>query len=186
MANPNMPTSQPVLRSAFTLIEVTIVVLILAIVVGAVVPMMGSRSDIRLAAAARKMTADLQYAQALAISTQVSQYVRFGANQYELMARAASGNSLVASVHPTDKTNFTVVFDNASAMPELTDVTLDAATFGGQTTLVFDSQGMPSSYNATTGVAAPLGSRATLVLRSGALSMNVYVEAYTGEISASN
>lgn len=173
-------------RSAFTLIEVTIVVLLMAIVVGMVVPMVGNRADLRLAAAGRKVTADLQYAQAAAISTQVSQYVRFGANQYELMTRASSGTSLIAAQHPIDKTNFTVVFNNASNTPDLVNVTLDAPSFDGASTLVFDAQGMPSSYNATTGIATPLSSRATLTMRCGGQTLRVFVEAYTGEISVSN
>lgn len=172
-------------RTAFTLIEVTIVVLLLAIVVGMIVPMIGNRSDLRLAAAARKLTADLQYAQAVAISTQVSQYVRFSANQYEVMTRVGGSNALTAATHPIDRTNFTVPF-NSTTIPEMANVTLDAASIGGATTLVFDPQGMPSGYNATTGVATPLSSRVTLTMRSGSQSVSVYIEAYTGEISASN
>lgn len=175
-----------VAHRAFTLIEVTIVVLLLAIMAAMIVPMVGDRSEIRLAGAARRITSDLQYAQALAISTQVPQYVRFSANRYELMTRAPASTSLVASTHPIEKSNFTVDFDNATTTPELVDVTLDVATFNGASALVFDSQGMPSSYNATTGVTTPLGSRATLTLRSGTQSLSVYVEAYTGEIAVSN
>jgi Tfp pilus assembly protein FimT len=174
------------LSRAFTLVEVTIVVLLLAIVVGMAVPMIGNRSDLRLSAAARKLTADLQYAQAVAISTQVSQYVRFTSNQYELMTRATTGFSLVAATHPVDKTNFTVVFNASTTSSELANVTLDAASIGGATTLVFDAQGMPSSYNVSTGISTPLSSRATLTMRSGGQSVSVYVEAYTGEISVSN
>jgi type II secretion system protein H len=173
-------------RSAFTLIEVMIVVFILAIIVGMIVPMIGNRADLRLSAAARKLTADLQYAQAVAISTQVSQYVRFSSNQYEIMTRAVSGTSLVAATHPIDKSNFTVVFNNPSVTPELANVTLPLVSVGGTNTLVFDAQGVPSSYNATTGVATPLGSRVTITLNSGTQSVNVYVEAYSGEITASN
>jgi type II secretion system protein H len=182
----SMSSRLPTARRAFTLIELTIVVLILAIVAAIVVPMVGNRSDLRLAGAARRITADLQYAQALAISTQVPQYVRFSANRYELMTRAPASNALVASTHPIEKTNFTVDFNSTTTTSELVGVTLDAATFNGTNAIVFDSQGAPSSYNASTGVSTPLGARATLTLRSGSQSLSVYVEAYTGEIAVSN
>jgi prepilin-type N-terminal cleavage/methylation domain-containing protein len=169
--------------AAFTMIEILIVVAILAISAMVVVPMIGSRSDLRLAAAARKVTADLQYIQALAISTQSRHFIRYSSNQYEVLTRPST--TLVPLTHPIDRGDFTVRF-NDSSIPELTGVTLDLTTVGAGTVLCFDDQGTPLSFNTTTATTSTLTTRVVMTLRSGGRFVTVNVEPYTGEITVSN
>ncbi|MFT3785247.1 MAG: GspH/FimT family pseudopilin [Tepidisphaeraceae bacterium] len=172
---------------AFTLMEMAIVLIIISIVAMLVVPMVGNRASLRLSAAARKVMADLQYAQSLAISTQQTQYVRFSTNQYELLTK--SGATFNAVTHPIDKSNFTVVFNgssSASATRDLARVSLDTVSVAGTSILCFDSLGTPQSYNTTSGVATPTGANVVLTLRYDTSSVTLTVAPYTGEITVSN
>ena len=62
-------------RRAFTLVEVLMVVLILGIVGAASVAYVGGRDDLKVAAAARRLTSGVQYAQNLSIARRVPHYV---------------------------------------------------------------------------------------------------------------
>src|SRR5215475_9916349 len=57
------------LRRGFTLVEILAVVVILGIASAIIIPQIGSRDDMKAAAAARVLIADLIYAQNLAISS---------------------------------------------------------------------------------------------------------------------
>jgi len=71
-------------KRAFTLVEILMVVVILAITSAIIIPQISSRDDLKVASAARVVMADLIWAQNRAISTQQKQYVFFGTNTYTL------------------------------------------------------------------------------------------------------
>src|SRR3954464_12495919 len=62
---------------AFTLVEILVVVIILGIAGAIIVPSLGSRDDLKAAAAARVIMADLIYTQNLAITSQGNRYMAF-------------------------------------------------------------------------------------------------------------
>src|SRR4051812_1277839 len=64
-------------KAAFTLVEILMVVIILGIASAVIVPNLGTRNDMNVAAAARVVMADLMYAQNRAIVTQSMTYVQF-------------------------------------------------------------------------------------------------------------
>src|SRR5437868_2198668 len=81
-------------KRAFTLVEILMVVLILAIASAVIVPQIGSRSDLKVAAGARLVMSDLIWAQNRAITTQQQQFVVFGAQSYTLWYKNSSGTLL--------------------------------------------------------------------------------------------
>src|SRR5688572_29485607 len=93
--------------TAFTLVEILVVVLILGIVATIIIPGIGNRDDLRAASIARAMMADLTYAQGQAITLQRPQYVRFDLtnNKYEVLSQLSPGDQLL--MHPVHKTPFT-------------------------------------------------------------------------------
>lgn len=178
-----VPTAQ--LRFArraagFTMIEVMIVVVLLAITAAIAMPMVGNRSDLKLAAAARTMVGDLQYAQNYAVATRQGIYVKFEANKYTLCKK--TGSTLVAITHPIDRGNFVVQF-NGKGSSALGGVTLAVPNFSGDSILMFDSVGSPFSYSELTTNKAALASRGSLTLTCGSVTQKVHVEPYTGEVS---
>jgi Tfp pilus assembly protein FimT len=163
------------------MIEILIVVVIIGIVAALAIPMVGNTADVALAAASRKVIADLNYAQNMAVSTQQTHFAIFTANQYDFYTRPAG--SFVRVAHPVDKGNFTVRFGASATESALRRVTLDTVSVASTTGLAFDSLGTPMSYDDDTGVLAALSTTQTITLRSGGQTISVRIEPYTGEIS---
>ena len=144
-------------HAAFTLVEILMVVVILGIVAAIIIPQLGTRDDLRLAAAARGIIADLTYAQSQAIATQTKQYVVFGQTQYTL--KKQSGASLVTLSHPVNPGNFVV--DYASGA--LNGIVIAECDFDGQLTIGFDELGSPTAYNTSTQAISTLSSAGTIL-----------------------
>ena len=164
----------------FTVVEILLVVVIMAISAAIVVPMVGGRNDIVIAATTRKMIADLQYAQNLAIATRNSIYIRFQANQYQLCT--LSGSTLSAITHPVEKSPFVVQFGPTGTSP-LSRVTMPLPSIATKDVLGFDSLGTPFAFDRTTLTRTNLSATASISMTAGNVTQQIQIEPYTGEIT---
>lgn len=164
----------------FTIIEILLVVMIMAISAAVVVPMVGNRDDIVIAASARKVVADFQYAQNYAIATRQSIYIRFTTDQYELCT--LGGSTLTPITHPVEKSAFVVKFgtDGDSGLQR---TSLPVPSIGGTSVLGFDSLGTPFAFDSATVTRSELSSSVSISMTAGDLTQALAVEPYTGEIT---
>lgn len=168
------------MRRGFTLVEILMVVVILGIAGAIIVPQLGSRDDLKAAAAARMLLADLIYAQNMAITRQTNHYVKFEGQQYKLLV--APGMTLIR--HPVNKNDYLARFGTGGTQG-LRDVSLVSASFVGQVsptayaTIGFDPLGTPVVYPDAD--PADTMSSGSIVLQSGQYKLRIDVEPFTGE-----
>jgi hypothetical protein len=158
------------------------VVVILGIAGAIIIPQMGSRDDLKAAAAARVIMADLIYAQNLAITKQANYFVEFSliTQRYTVMDAAK-----VSVDHPVNHVPFIQKFSTGGSHG-LTSCKLDSAAFTGTSAgaklfIGFDELGTPLAWSGT-------GSPETLVsgntvVQCGQFKLRVDIEPYTGQIS---
>ena len=154
------PNNLSVRNKGFSLLEMSLVLLLLTLLTAMAVPRYASSANnYKVSLAARKVAADLGRARADAWSRGVHRTVTFNtaALQYTLTSVADMNNSTVAN---------TVVSLNSSpySLSQL------AASFGGQSSVIFDGYGMPNSGG-------------TVTVTSGTLSQTVTVNGTTGNIT---
>lgn len=164
----------------FTIIEILLVVVIMAISAAIVVPLVGNRDDIVIAGATRKVVADFQYAQNYAIATRQTIYIRFQQDEYELCTLSAG--TLTRITHPVDKDVFVVRFGEFGDS-NLTRASLPQASIATKTVLGFDSLGTPFAFDAATLTRTNLTAVATISMTAGDLTQVINIEPYTGEIT---
>lgn len=144
----------------FTLVEVIIVVMILAIISLVSVPMLSNAESFQVKSAANMIASDLEYARSMAITTGQSHSVVFDISNesYEIQD---SGGSVIA--HPVKiGSNYAVDFTSDSRLDRVDIVSASTATF---------------NY-----IGAPV-SGGTISLTAGNSSMAISIEAVTGYIS---
>ena len=159
-------------RYGFTLIEIIVVVVILAIAAMLAVPMLSTAADTQLRTAGNMIAADMEYARSMAISRQQNYSVVFSSagNSYEV--RDGVG---VVVAHPLNSAkDLSVVFGDDSRL-EKVDIT--SANFDGVETITFDYLGSPYS-----GVGTALTS-GTISLTADGFSMTITVEPVTGYVT---
>ena len=175
-------------RGGFTLVEILAVIVILGIASAIIVPNMGTRDDMRAAAAARTLVADLIYAQNQAITTGKWVYVKFDTanNKYTLLSTASSGGD-VALNNPITQTTYVQQFGASSRGWE--QLTIDSAVFNGADlsfrpmfTVAFDEIGSPYVFNYANNQTNDLND-GSVVLRAGNFKTTVSVQPATGEIN---
>jgi len=156
----------------FTLAEILLVVLIIAIAAMIAVPMMGSMDSVQIRSAANMIAADLEYAKSMAISRQEDYSVVFPANSYY---EVHDQNGIIK--HPVKKGfDYKVDFSGDSRLDK---VVIESADFDSSNTITFDYLGSPYSGSGTSN---PLNS-GTISIRAGDFTMTVSVEPVTGFIS---
>ena len=162
-------------RSAFTLIEILVVVVILGITSAIILPQLGTRDDLKTSSTAREIAADLLYVQNRSISMGKYHYVVFSTSsgKYDVMDSVSPQNIIT---HPVLHTPYEVLFGTGA----LQGCTLTTANFDGSAILAFDEMGVPYSYTAGTG-ATPLNA-GSIVITSGAATITVTIQPYSGEI----
>ena len=172
----------------FTLVEILAVIVILGIASAIIVPQMGTRDDMRAAAAARTLVADLIYAQNQAITTGRWVYVKFDVanNKYTLLSTANSGGD-VAINHPITQTTYAQQFGVSSRGWE--QVSIASAVFNGADVtfrpmypVAFDEIGSPYVFNYANNQTNDLNDGG-VVLRAGQFTTTVSVQPATGEIN---
>jgi len=151
--------------SGFTMVEILIVVVILSIAAMLAVPMMGSAEDMQGRAAADMVSADIEYARSLAITTGRNHSVAFDAATDSYRIEDESG-SVVR--HPVKK-GFDYIVDFRKE-PRLGMVGIAEASFGLGTVVTFDYLGSCVDGG-------------FVRLQAGVLNMKVNVEPVTGFIS---
>ena len=127
----------------FTLIELLVVVLVLAIVAAVAVPLAVGTGDMQVISAARMISADLQYAQNTAVTTQEPATVTFIPNSESYSLSNASG----VIIHPITKEAYVVDFGSRRGFGGLDIVSAD---FGGKAWVTFDELGAPDSPGSVT------------------------------------
>ena len=163
---------RPGLPPGFSLVEILVVIVILAIVAAVVIPNIGSGADSQAIGAARTVKSDLEVARSLAVTTQQPYSLVFSPDRqsYKVVANYAGGAyaSAVAVTHPVVANKpFAVTLVKQNGM---SSVTVVSASFGGLAYVTFNSQGDPSAGGIVT-------------LRAGATQMQVEVAALTGTVT---
>jgi prepilin-type N-terminal cleavage/methylation domain-containing protein len=163
-------------RTAFTLIEILMVVVILGIVSAMIVPQISTRDDLKVAAAARMVMADLIYAQNRSIAEQKMYCVKFDptAETYGVVTEAAQSTYIT---HPLTKGQYLTAFGSHG----LENITIESADFDGKTTIGFDELGSP--YAVTAGGPVALANNGTIQLKCGDYTLTISIEPFTGEMS---
>jgi prepilin-type N-terminal cleavage/methylation domain-containing protein len=171
----------PTRRTAFTLIEILVVVLIIGIAAAIVVPQLGTRDDMKASSAARVIMADIIYAQNLAITQQNYHYLAFDVANKRYSVRNSAMTNLT---HPVNKNAYVVQF-GPGGTNGFRDLTLLSANFTGQSggiepTIGFDELGTPLVHDGTTTENMTAGS---IIIQAGNYRLRIDVEPYTGQIT---
>jgi type II secretion system protein H len=159
-------------RAGFTLVELMIVLVVLAIIAAVVLPNIGSSADTQVTSAARVVAGDLELARSMALTTQRPHALVFRLDRaaYKVVANYLGEpyNSVDAVTHPVKSgEDFEVVLADLGGMGTVvvTDVDL-----GGDSYVTFSAEGEPSSGGSVT-------------IAAGASEAVVSVEALTGAVS---
>lgn len=174
-----MSTRSTTSRRAFTLLEVTVVVLLIGILAAAVVPALGTMDAARGAAAHREVARLLNVARERAMSSAEPTGVEFDlASQAMKMVRLASpGDSPSVAPSPLGSAREAVVVSSLFPGVRISSINLG----GGASTLWFSNDGTPQTRGPGGVLIAPLASDASVELRRGTLVVGtVWVRAVTG------
>ncbi len=167
-------------RSAFTLIELVTVMVILGIVAVAVGgPTLANIDSMRNRAAASRLLGDIRYAQRIALSSGLRSWVVFnaGADSYQLFmedsANLGKANRLPVT-SPMDQTSTGVQFGSGA----FTNVAISSVSINSTSELEFDNFGVPydgggialtatATISLSTGVSVTVQPVSGLVERAG-------------------
>lgn len=158
--------SNPFVRgtAGFTLVEVMMMIVIGIILASVALPNVSSLDDQHVAAAARVLQADLEFARARALATSQPHRVSFDTKLERYTVESPPGTVLD---EPLTKKPWQRVLATRSGGPALGIV---SASFDSQAAVVFDAAGRPSSAG-------------LVVLQGGKFQANVTVTAITGEVT---
>jgi len=154
-------------RGGFTIIEILIVVVILAIAAMTAIPMISSAGSIQVRSVANMIAADLEYAKSLAITKGQRYSVVFDTSSDSYRIEDESDTTIS---HPVKK-GFDYVIDLEDEGLGKADIT--GADFGGASQVEFDYLGSPDNGG-------------TVTVQGGNTTMRISVEAITGYITVTN
>ena len=158
----------------FTLIEVLIVTLIIAIAAGLAVPMIGQTGSSKLRAAASLLEADLAFTQIESMAhADDTRVIVFDASQTKYHIAAAS-DTATPITNPVGNTPYTTVFGKDRAT-SIEGVTIESHSLDGDNILGF---GIYGQLDQTTD--------ATITLLAGDKRIQLTVDANTGDVTISD
>jgi prepilin-type N-terminal cleavage/methylation domain-containing protein len=157
-----------------TMVELAIVITILGIVAWVAYPKLTALDEIKLDAAARRVAADLRYAQSKAIGRRMVHGILFepAAARYTVFAPSVS----TPLADPVNRAKILRVDFNSS--PEFKGVSISSAAFGSTPGVTFDYFGVPRDTAGT-----DLGSVGRVVLSYQGASDTVEVIPTTGKVT---
>jgi len=160
------------INSAFTLVELLIVIAIITIAALTAIPMMSSAASVQIRSAANMLTADLEYAKSMSISRGQNYSVVFDKNTESYWIEDQNDNVIP---HPVKKGfGYIIDFQNDGRLDKVDIVDVD---FDTTSEVKFDYLGSPYNGNST-----PLNS-GVINLQAGGTTTTIRVEAVTGFIS---
>ena len=158
-------------RGAFTLVEVLTVVVLLGVLAAVVLPNAGYSDGEKALMAAKKVAADIEYAQGEAVNQQTSITVSFSPSgeTYSL----ASGGTILTD--PLDGNSFEV---NLPVDLQAAGVEINSADFGsGESFVTFNAFGEPVMADGS-----PISSDAKVVIRCGDSAYSISIAPVTGRV----
>ena len=161
-------------KKAFTLVEMLIVVVIIAIAAMIAIPQIGSASVFKLNAAVNVIASDLEYAKSLAISRQSCYSVIFDTASESYRIVDENGNDIENEFKGGD--SYVVDFKKDS---RLQNVDISAVNIDGTNSISFDYLASPYSG---TDLTSSLIDNAVITLSTGNNSAGVEIEPVTGYI----
>lgn len=177
-------------RSAFTLVEMLIVVTLLGIAGAMVIPAMGSVGVLRIQAAVRTLVSDITFAQADAIAFQQRRAIVFDApvSEADTSRPRLNSYSVVQVLGGQINRDTGTLYDPSREGGRMFQSFADAryggaeiwfAGFDNTSTLIFDELGSPAA--ATTGDQAGSGGRVRIM---GPEEMfDIVIDAFTGRVT---
>ncbi len=160
---------------AFTLVELVIVMMIMAILAAIAVPLYTSAASVQLKTAANMIACDLEYAKSMAMSTGRSYSVVFNDSNESYRIKDANDNDVNHPVHIGAK--YVVSFANDS---RLNKVDIVSANFNSKNGVRFDYLGAPYAHDDSSD--SPLNN-GSVQLRAEGNRLTVRVEPVTGYVS---
>ena len=158
----------------FTLTELTVMVVILGVLSWLAYPKMAAMDEVKLDAAARRVAADLRYAQGLAMSRRVIHGILFNTAQEKYTVFAP--NAATPITDPADRARSLIV--DYTTRTEFKGVLVQSAAFGTTPGVTFDYFGVPRD---TAGV--DLTSQGVVVLTYQGNTDSILVAPQTGTVT---
>ena len=152
-------------RGGFTLAEMLMVCVILAIAAAVVVPRALDTSDFQAVSAARTVAADLEYARDLAITSAQPVTVTFNVSGDSYRLTNTSGDL----IHPITKAPTYVV--DFAALSGFDQVDVLTASFNGSSAVTFDETGAPDQAGSVTLQAGPYVYRIEVASATGKVTV---------------
>jgi prepilin-type N-terminal cleavage/methylation domain-containing protein len=167
-----MHKSMTPIRSAYTLVELILVITLLGIAAAIVAPSMSSAGSLRVQAAVRAVVADITFAQSDALARQHRRAIVFDVpgNRYSILE--VNGETLNPAFD-------TILVRELSNVDNRGNSRLISAVFDSGNKLIFDELGGPVQTETST----QPGAGGTIRIEGSGSIFDLGVEAYTGRVT---
>jgi prepilin-type N-terminal cleavage/methylation domain-containing protein len=156
----------------FTLIEMVMVIVIIAILAAVSMPRFRAFDSLKLNGAVKKIATDIRYVQQLSVSTHDTYRIRFdtGLDRYDVIRI----NDSSAARDPFSRSNFTVDFRNDS---QYRGVDITSVNINNTAGLQFDWQAAPQNSNNAT-----LTTEGNISVSYKGQTLKIYIQPVTGTV----